>query len=226
MYGHHHHPNRHGRGSAPRGGWDQRSRRLEQRFAEIFGDGSRCAPQGGWERWGERIDHRFAEKFGNGRGGGGGGRRRMFSGDELRLVLLKLISDSPRHGYDLIREIEALTGGAYAPSPGVVYPTVTLLADMDLIAEQPGEGAKKVFAITPAGEAHLAERAEEVAALFERLAAVGAEREKREPAPVARAMMNLREALRNRIGAGDLADDGRHMIADILDDAARRIERL
>ena len=51
--------------------------------------------------------------------------RRMFDGGELRLVLLKLIADEPRHGYDLIREIEELTGGAYAPSPGVVYPTLT-----------------------------------------------------------------------------------------------------
>ena len=59
----------------------------------------------------------------------GGGRRRMFDGGELRLVLLKLIQDEPRHGYDLIKEIEELTGGAYAPSPGVVYPTLSMLAD-------------------------------------------------------------------------------------------------
>lgn len=181
------------------------------------------------------MDQRFADRFGGGRGGsGGGGRRRMFSGDELRLVLLKLISATPRHGYDLIREIEALTGGAYAPSPGVVYPTVTLLADMDLIAEQPGEGAKKVFAITPAGEAHLAEREEEIAALFERLAAVGASRSRSDSPSVRRAMGNLHQAIHNRIhqaavdrpSSGDPDGGVKHAIADILDDAARRIERL
>ncbi len=74
----------------------------------------------------------------HGRGGGcGGGRsRRMFDGGELKLLLLKLIADAPRQGYDMIREIEAMTGGAYAPSPGVVYPKLTLLDEMNLIGEQ------------------------------------------------------------------------------------------
>ena len=76
-------------------------------------------------------------------GGRGGGRRRMFESGELRLVLLKLIADEPRHGYDLIRAIEELTGGEYAPSPGVVYPTLTMLQDMGLIEEAAGEGARK-----------------------------------------------------------------------------------
>src|SRR3546814_14249289 len=87
----------------------------------------------------------------------------MFDGGELRLVLLKLIADDARHGYDLIREIEDLTGGAYAPSPGIVYPTLTLLGDMGLIEEQAAEGTRKKFAITDAGRAHLDETAEEVA---------------------------------------------------------------
>src|SRR3546814_11329261 len=100
--------------------------------------------------------------------GGGRGRRRMFDGGELRLVLLKLIADDARHGYDLIREIEDLTGGAYAPSPGIVYPTLTLLGDMGSIEEQAAEGTRKQFAITAAGRAHLDENAEEVAALMTR----------------------------------------------------------
>ena len=59
----------------------------------------------------------------------------MFEGGELRLVLLKLIADEPRHGYELIKAIEEMTGGEYAPSPGIVYPTLTMLEDMGLIAE-------------------------------------------------------------------------------------------
>ena len=61
-------------------------------------------------------------------GAAAAGAARMFGSGELRLVLLKLIADEPRHGYDLIRAIEELTGGDYAPSPGVVYPTLTMLA--------------------------------------------------------------------------------------------------
>jgi DNA-binding PadR family transcriptional regulator len=60
----------------------------------------------------------------------------MFEGGELRLVLLKLIADEPRHGYELIKAIEDLTGGDYAPSPGIVYPTLTMLEDMGLISEK------------------------------------------------------------------------------------------
>ena len=166
------------------------------------------------------------ESRGGGRGGRGGRGRRMFDGGELRLVLLKLIEEAPRHGYDLIRAIEDRTGGAYAPSPGVVYPTVTMLAEMDLITEQDSDGAKKVYAITDAGTAHLAEQAEVIDALFERLDAVASMRARTDAGPVMRAMGNLKTVLRLRLGAESVADETLHEVAEILDDAARRIERL
>jgi len=150
----------------------------------------------------------------------------MFSGDELRLVLLKLIEENPRHGYDLIREIEERTGGAYAPSPGVVYPTLTMLADMDLIAEQATDGAKKVFAITTAGQAYLTERDEEAQALIERLSELGSMRERARGGPVRRAMGNLRQVLQHRLGGGEVPADTLHAITAIIDEAAQKIERL
>ncbi len=88
-------------------------------------------------------------------------------------VLLALLEEQPRHGYDLIREIEERTGGSYAPSPGVVYPTLTMLDEMGHIDEVKEEGARKRFAITDAGKAFLEEKREEVDALLERLAAIG-----------------------------------------------------
>lgn len=158
--------------------------------------------------------------------GGGRGRRRMFAGDELRLVLLKLIEEAPRHGYDLIREIEERTGGAYAPSPGVVYPTLTMLADMELIGEQPGDTAKKVFAINEAGRSHLAERADEVAALMERLGALGEMRERSSRGPVKRAIGNLRQVLHHRLDGREIEQETLHKVAELLDEVARKIERL
>ncbi|BAK66817.1 putative PadR family transcriptional regulator [Sphingobium sp. SYK-6] len=160
------------------------------------------------------------------RGPGGRGRGRMFDGGELRLVLLKLIGEGPRHGYDLIRAIEELTGGAYAPSPGVVYPTLTLLADMELIGEGESEGARKLYAITPAGEAHLAEHAEEVDALMARLEGLREMRERADHGPVRRAIGNLKAVLHARMGRGAGSDELPHDIAAILDEAARKIERL
>jgi DNA-binding PadR family transcriptional regulator len=194
-----------------------------------------CGPRGrfsGWERWGGPDHLRAVEEFvaRKMRDGPRGRGRRVFGGDELRLILLKLIADQPRHGYDLIREIEARTGGAYAPSPGVVYPTLTLLADMALIDEAPvasgGGGARKLFAITDAGHTVLADKAEEVAALFARLAELGAARARTDAAPVRRAMGNLRTVLQTRMSAEDVAADTQYAVAALLDEVAQKIERL
>lgn len=155
----------------------------------------------------------------------GRSRRRMFDGGELRLVLLKLIADEPRHGYDLIREIEELTQGAYAPSPGIVYPTLTMLEDMDLIAEQRSEGAKKQFAATEAGQAHLVERAEEVTALLARLTELGEARMRSDSTSIRRAMGNLRQVLMDKL-SGEIEPETLHDVVALIDEAAQKIERL
>lgn len=179
----------------------------------------------GWEgRWGP-----FHFDFGDeGWSGARRGRRarRMFESGELRLVLLKLIADEPRHGYDLIRAIEDLTGGEYAPSPGVVYPTLTLLQDMGLIEEALGEGPRKPFQVTDEGRAHLAEREEEVEALFDRLRELAPRAEDRAGPAIGRAVKNLMTALSHRVGRDGLDDELLHEIAAILDEAAQRIERI
>lgn len=173
----------------------------------------------------ERFFH-WVERLNGGEPGRGRGRsRRMFDGGELRLVLLRLISDEPRHGYELIRAIEELTGGAYAPSPGVVYPTLTLLGEIGLIEEQASEGVKKRFAVTEAGAMHLEERRPQVEALMARLSEVGAHRQRTEAAPVQRAMSNLRHALHDRLGRGDLSGDAVLDLAALIDEVAHKVER-
>ncbi len=174
----------------------------------------------------EGGDRGFRGGGGGGRGPGGGGRRRMFGSGELRLVLLKLIADEPRHGYDLIRAIEELTGGDYAPSPGVVYPTLTMLADMGLIEEAAAEGSRKAFAATTEGKAHLEANAAEVEALFERLAEAAPDRNGKRHPPIGRAIGNLMTALRHRVAREGFDDALVHEITEILDAAAQRIERL
>lgn len=159
-------------------------------------------------------------------GDGRGRSRRRFDSGELRLVLLALISDQPRHGYDLIREIEERTGGAYAPSPGVVYPTLTLLTEMGLIEEQASEGAKKLYAVTPAGTAHLEENAGQVTLLMGRLAELGVMRERSDRGSVRRAMGNLRQVLVNRLSAGDADEDTVHRMVVLIDETAQKIEKL
>jgi DNA-binding PadR family transcriptional regulator len=150
----------------------------------------------------------------------------MFESGELRLVLLKLIADQPRHGYDLIRAIEDLTGGEYAPSPGVVYPTLTLLQDMGLIEEAPGEGPRKPFQITEAGRAYLEENQAEVDDLIARLKDIAPSEEATAGPAIGRAVRNLMTALSHRIGREGLNDELLHDIAAVLDEAAQRIERI
>lgn len=170
------------------------------------------------------------EKFGgqgaHGHHRGGGRRGRLFGPGELRLVLLHLISETPRHGYELIKAIEELAGGAYAPSPGLVYPTLSMLADEGMTMEAEGGGARKAFAITDMGRAEVAERRDDVAALLERLKGVGEADAQRSSPPVARAVGNLMTVIRIRAASGELDRETAHHVAEILDDAARRIERL
>jgi DNA-binding PadR family transcriptional regulator len=191
-------------------------------FFSYGGHDRGCGPRhGSWRRG----PFEFRWEIGGHHGGGRGRRRRMFDGDELRLVLLKLIADQPRHGYDLIRDIEERTGGAYAPSAGVIYPTLTMLDDMGLI-EAVSEGSRKEFAATEAGREHLAEHAEEVAALFERLEALGEERSRVDRGPIRRATANLFSALQHRLSRDDMTADLLHQAAAIIDEAAQKIERL
>jgi DNA-binding PadR family transcriptional regulator len=194
-------------------------------------EGRGCRGRHAMHRGGRGFGHGFGHGFGGGRRGGGGrgergGRQRMFDGGELRLVLLKLIADEPRHGYDLIRQIEELTGGAYAPSPGVIYPTLTLLDDMGQIAAQQSEGAKKLFAITDAGRTELDANADVVAAAIARLTAVGEETQRTDSTSVRRAMGNLRQVLMDRLSDRDLDKAALHDIVALIDEAAQKIERL
>lgn len=204
-----HHPDDRHSGGRGRGGPDQRAMRGPRR-----GDGF---PGG---RHGPGPGH------GRGRGGrDGGGRRALDSGD-LRLVLLQLLEGESRHGYDLIREIEARTGGVYAPSPGVVYPTLTMLQDMGLIEEAKSEGARKAFSATKEGEAHLQEHEEEVDSLLVRLKELGSDNRKAGGAPIKRSVASLLSALWHRVTREDADEDVMHKIAAILDEAAQKIERL
>ena len=192
-----------------------------------------CVPEGllamrggrGWRgSWGPFSFDIEGDGWGSGRRGRRS--RRMFESGELRLVLLKLIADEPRHGYDLIRAIEDLTGGEYAPSPGVVYPTLTLLQDMGLVEEAPGEGPRKPFQATDEGRKHLAEREEEVEALFSRLRDLAPSGENAAGPAIGRAVKNLMTALGHRLKREGFDEDLFLEIAAILDDAAQKIERV
>jgi DNA-binding PadR family transcriptional regulator len=84
-------------------------------------------------------------------------RARRFEKGDLKYVVLELIAEKPRHGYEIIRALEERFGGLYTPSPGAVYPTLQLLEDLGHVTAQQHDG-KRVYAITAEGRGFLAER--------------------------------------------------------------------
>jgi DNA-binding PadR family transcriptional regulator len=177
---------------------------------------------GGREGFGRRG---FGRSGDGERGGGRGGRRRMFEVGELRLVMLLLMESEPRHGYDIIRELETRTGGAYAPSPGIVYPTLTMLEELGQVEARATQGAKKLYAITEAGLAHLAENRNDAEVALARLDELRLKSEVVDAGPVFRAMGNLKAVLHQRL-SGQAEKELLFSVADLIDEAARKIERL
>lgn len=185
-------------------------------FAQAFG--ADCNPG----------DHFAFKMHGLHRGGPGGhrgrgGRGRLFDYGELRLLVLALIAEQPAHGYELIKMIEERFGGAYSPSPGVIYPTLSWLED-EGYAEVQKDGSRKSYSITEEGRAFLAENRAAADALLERAGEASGERRGRH-VEIMRAMENLKTALRLRLREGvidpSIVDD----IAAAIDAAAKAIAK-
>ena len=123
---------------------------FHQFFAAGFGPRSRawCGPEGG-RRHGRR-------------------RHQMFEAGEVKYVILRLLKEKPRHGYEIMKALEERMGGWYSPSAGTVYPTLQLLEDLGYVRVEESEG-KKVYHITPAGEAFLEEHRDVIDDIFERV---------------------------------------------------------
>jgi DNA-binding PadR family transcriptional regulator len=173
---------------------------------------------GGHLHWGAGRHGRGRWGRGSGFGGmhGMGGGEfmrlgRMLAQGDLRLLALALIAEQPRHGYDIIKQLEDKTGGWYSPSPGIVYPCLTYLEEAGHLTSQ-ADGAKKLYTITEAGRAQLEENRILVEAVMNRLAYIGKKAEHmrrrfggdddeppRAPRLVQAALDNLREAAAKRL---------------------------
>jgi DNA-binding PadR family transcriptional regulator len=161
-------------------------------------------------RW-EGFEHGF-----------GGGRERFFEGGHLQLVILQLIAEKPSYGYELIKTIEERLSGGYAPSPGVVYPTLTLLEEEGLAASST-EGNKKLYTATDAGREYLKSNNATVKAIFGRMEQAQKIFGRGRSPQIMRALMNLKFALKMRVKSG-LTSDQVSKIAEALDAAARAID--
>ena len=155
------------------------------------------------------------------RGDRGGSMGRFGAGD-LRFVILQQISEKPSHGYEIIKSIQERLGGSYAPSPGVVYPMLTMLEEMGH-ATVVADGTRKLYTITEEGSRSLAENRAMVDALLARMAQVKSAGANDRAPQIERAVENFRMALRMK--PGPLTTEQIHAITDIIDAAAKQIER-
>jgi DNA-binding PadR family transcriptional regulator len=161
-------------------------------------------------RW-EGFEHGF-----------GGGRERFFEGGHLQLVILQLIAEKPSYGYEIIKTIEERLSGGYAPSPGVVYPTLTLLEEEELVTSST-QGNKKLYTITERGREFLKANNATVKAIFGRMEQAQKVFGRGRSPQIMRALMNLKFALKMRVKSG-LTGEQVSKIAEALDAAARAID--
>src|SRR6266704_6706734 len=203
------------------------------------------------QHWGSPFEGKWAGRRGwrghfgpgeglgrrHGRGGGDMMRAgRMLAQGDLRLIALALIAEQPRHGYEIIKVLEDKTAGWYSPSPGIVYPTLTYLEEAGYVTAQV-EGAKKLYAITDEGRAHLDENRDFVDAVLERLAAIGEkvsrmrrrfgeddddDDRRRMPPLVRAALENLREVAAKRL---DDDAEAEAKVVEVLARAAAELKR-
>jgi DNA-binding PadR family transcriptional regulator len=159
---------------------------------------------------------------GKSRGGPFGGAR-MFDQGHLKFVILRLLAEKPRHGYEIIKEIEERFGGMYSPSPGTVYPTLTLLEDLGYARARPEESGKKIYEITDEGRAHLAENQPLIDDIFSRIAEFAKNIFGEPMMEVHRAMKNVGAAIYTSKTSSRSAEQIQK-IKEILDRAASEIK--
>lgn len=116
----------------------------------------------------------FGDRFGKGfwRGGPTMRAAKMLAAGDLQLIILLLLNERSRHGYEIIKAIEEHSSGIYTPSPGTVYPALTYLEEMGYAAATT-EGAKKLYSLTPEGTQHFQQREAAAREVWDQLALFG-----------------------------------------------------
>lgn len=202
-------------------------RRMFHDFANAFEAGEFAMRRGGGRGGHHGHGHGHGpDEWPRGRGGGGfgrgGGGGRIFGPGDLRLMLLALIAEKPRHGYELIKEIEQKFGGAYSPSPGSIYPTLTLLEELDHVRASATDGARKLFEITDQGRAFLQENQATLEGVLARMSLAARHMSGRTwPESVHQAMHTLKHALLLRPGEWTEAEAER--VSKIIENAVNEI---
>ena len=173
-------------------------------------------------------DSRFAEgKHGEEHERLGDHRRghRIFDNGDIRHVILSILSENPSYGYELIKAIEERLSGAYSPSPGLVYPTLTMLEELGYISANSSDDGKKLYSVTTQGRTFLKINKPLLDKIMGRMAHAASLHRRAESPQLVRAIQNLKFTLKLKTETKALSDEQIRTIAEALDEVSRRIEQ-
>jgi len=180
--------------------------------------------------FGGRLREMYAHGFGPRKGGWfgpgfGPGRERLFDAGDVKLVILRLLSEQPSYGYQLIKTMEQRLWGGYTPSAGVIYPTLTMLEEEGLAAASM-ENGKKVYSVTPEGKEYLQANKRRIEELFERLEEAGRGFQRGRSPEIMKAFHNLRSAVVARVFRESVTPEQIRKITEAINAAAKAIDEI
>jgi len=180
--------------------------------------------------FGARLGETHGRSLGARRGGWighgfGAGRERLFDAGDIKLVILKLLSEQPSYGYQLIKTMEQRLSGGYTPSAGVIYPTLTMLEEEGLAAAAI-ENGKKVYSVTSEGMEFLQANKRRIGELFERLDEAGRGFQRGRSPEVMKAFHNLRSAVVARLFRESVTPEQVRSITEAINAAAKAIDEM
>jgi DNA-binding PadR family transcriptional regulator len=185
----------------------------------------------GHDRWADQdpaewLFGRFGRRWNGGWRQGPNPGERLFGRGDLKVVILELLNEQPRHGYDIIRALEDRMRGFYRPSPGSVYPTLQMLEDLGYVTSEQQEG-KKVYSITDEGRRYLGDQQSTIDDIRSRITAGWDAASRPEVADVMHELQQLGRALFGHATHGALNDPERlKRMRAVLQRAREEIEAL
>lgn len=152
-------------------------------------------------------------------------KERLLDATQVRLLILSMLEARAAHGYEIIKAIEELSRGEYTPSPSLIYPNLTLLEEMGYVNAETEENNKKNHWITAEGKAFLQQQQAQLQSVIVRMQSLAVLANNRSLPEVQRAIHNMRTALNTRLAEENISQQSLYAIIDVLDEAAKKIER-
>jgi DNA-binding PadR family transcriptional regulator len=152
-------------------------------------------------------------------------RERMLDASDVRLLMLHFLANGSAHGYELIKSVEELSKGEYSPSPGIIYPNLTLLEEMDAIRVVDAHASRKAYALNDSGRELLAENSENISIIIERLTSLAILVNNRSIPEVEQAIHNIRHMLNHRLAQENISPESLAVVVNALNEATEKIAK-